>query len=184
MLSITIPAVEGFNEATSEFFMYPEIPLELEHSLVSLSLWESKWEIPFLNPAIEKTTEQTLDYIRCMATSEISLDDLSRLTEGNIKAINEYIDRKYTATTFSELPEKFKGNNTIVTAEIIYYWLVALTIPFEAEGWHLNKLLALVKVVNIKNQPAKKGGQTITKDEMAERRAENARRRAEWNTKG
>lgn len=185
MLSITIPAMEGYNEQTSEFFEYPEIPLELEHSLISLSRWESKWEQPFLSQSFKKTTEQTLDYIRCMASTEVTVEDLYRLSEANLNEINAYIDRKFTATTFSEIPEKFRGNQTVVTAEVIYYWLVALTIPFDpVQSWHLNQMLALVKVVNIKNQPVKKGGQQITKDALAERRAENARRRAEWNSKG
>lgn len=183
MLSITIPEMEGFNEGTSEFFEYPAISLELEHSLVSLSLWESKWEQPFLSVTFEKTTEQTLDYIRCMSLTSVTLEDLQRLTEGNLKDINEYIDRKFTATTFNEIPKQFKGNQTIVTAEVVYYWLVALTIPFEpAESWHLNKLLALIKVVNIKNNPPKKG--SAPKETIADRRARNEQNRQRYNTTG
>lgn len=183
MLSITIPAMEGFNEETSEFFDYPTISLELEHSLVSLALWESKWEQVFLTPNVPKSTEQTLDYIRCMSQTPVTVEDLYRLTSNDLEQINAYIDRKFTATTFNEIPQQFRGNQTIVTAEVIYYWLVALTIPFDpVQSWHLNQLLALVKVVNIKNNPPKKG--EGPKESIADRRARNEANRKIYNTTG
>lgn len=179
MLTIHVSATELFDEDKNEFVPSVETTLELEHSLASLSSWESKWEQPFLGPK-EKTTEQTLDYIRCMTlTPEIPPEVFSSLSDENLDEINRYINTKMTATTFNEMPDKTRSRE-LVTAELIYYWMIAMDIPFECERWHLNKLLTLIKVVNIKNQPAKKQGPI----DMAARRRLNEERQAKYNTTG
>jgi hypothetical protein len=185
VLQITIPAavVEDYNEETNEFIyttVAKEQTLQLEHSLVSLSKWESKWCKPFLSKR-EKTTEEILDYIKYMTlTQNVKPDIYDRLTEENIDQINKYIDAPMTATTFSKESTK-GGAQEIVTAELIYYWMIALNIPFECQKWHLNRLLTLVKVCNIKNSPPKK----MSKRETASRYAKlNAARRKQHNTRG
>ena len=180
MLRITIPAVEQWDEAKQEFIYTKEQTLSLEHSLVSLSKWESKWCKPFLTKQ-EKTFEETLDYIKCMTlTQNVDPEVYNCLTNENIKEINEYIGAPMTATYFSD-EKTSKTSREQVTAELIYYWMIAFNIPFECQKWHLNRLLTLIKVCNIKNQPPKKRSK---KDIMSRNAALNAARRKQLNTKG
>ena len=153
MLTITIPEQELFNELTNEFVRTKSHTIQLEHSLVSLSKWESKWNKPFLSKD-DKTIEQTLDYIQCMTITQ-NIDPMVYrfLTDENIRDINDYIDAPMTATTF---PDKGYPSREIITSEIIYYWMISLNIPMECQKWHLNRLLTLIRVCNVKNAPAKK----------------------------
>jgi hypothetical protein len=178
MLKLIVGKEDLYDEATEEFRSSEPTVLELEHSLVSLSRWESKWELPFLGKK-EKTTEQSLDYVRCMALDgEIAPEVWSLLTDDHITAISEYIEKPMTATTIND--KKQRGGETI-TSELIYYWMLSLNIPFETQYWHLNRLLTLVRVCNFKNAPKKK----MSSAEMAaQRRALNDERRARFNTKG
>ena len=181
MLSITIPATELFNEITGEFVYTKEQTLQLEHSLISVSKWESKWKKAFLSKG-EKTREEVIDYIKCMTLSPSVNDvDYGCLTHANLNTINEYIAAPMTATTFPE-DKNGKTNREIVTAELIYYWMIALNIPFDpCQKWHLNRLLTLVRVCNVKNQPPKKRSRRETASSYA---ALNAARRKQMNTKG
>jgi len=183
MLTIKIDAVELFDENSNEFIKTEAATLHLEHSLVSLSKWESKWEKPFLSTE-DKTNEEVLHYIECMDLSDKTPKDLyNRLSSKNIKEISKYIDAKMSATWFNEAVVKSGGpfNREVITAEIIYYWMISLTIPFECQYWHLNKLLTLIKVCNLKNTPPKK----MNKQEMMSRnKALNEARKAQQNTKG
>ena len=150
MLTITIPAREMFDDKTQRFLSTKEQTLQLEHSLVSLSKWESKWNKPFLSKD-EKTTEETLDYIRCMTiTQNVDPDIYNGLTSSNIESINKYIDAPMTATTFHNDNQKGRGRE-IVTSELIYYWMISHNIPMECQKWHLNRLLTLIRVCNVKN---------------------------------
>ena len=181
MLRLTIPlSPEGWDEEKQEFVEPKTITLNLEHSLISLSKWESKWCKPFLSKD-EKTYEETIDYIKCMTTTQnVDPDVYNHLTQANVKAINDYIEAPMTATTFHN-EKKGRLNNEIVTSELVYYWMVALQIPFECQKWHLNRLLTLIKVCNIKNEPPKKMG----KGDVMRRNAElNAARRKQFNSKG
>ena len=180
MLQITIPAVELWDERKQEFVITKEQTLQLEHSLVSISKWESKWCKPFLTKQ-EKTFEETLDYIKCMTlTQNVDPEIYNYLTNENIKEINEYIGAPMTATYFSD-EKTSKTSREQVTAELIYYWMIALNIPFECQNWHLNRLLTLIKVCSIKNQPPKKRSR---KEIMRRNAALNAARRKQLNTKG
>ena len=181
MLQITIPATEQWDELKNEFVDSKEQTLQLEHSLVSLSKWESKWCKPFLSKKA-KTYEETLDYVRCMTlTQNVKPEVYLRLTQDNIDRINKYIEAPMTATTFSKEVNGGPPNREIITSEIIYYWMIALNIPTEFQKWHLNRLLTLIKVCNIKNQPPKKMGKRAT---MRRNAALNAARRQQFNTHG
>lgn len=154
--------------------------MQLEHSLVSLQKWESKWCKPFLSKR-EKTAEELLDYVKCMTiTQNVDPNIYSFLTNENLKEINSYIEAPMTATTINE-DKKAKSNREVVTAELIYYWMFSLNIPFECRKWHLNQLITLVKVCSIKNQPPKK---TSKKDLLSRNAALNAARRKQFNTTG
>ena len=180
MLRITVPAVELWDEARQEFIQTKEQTLQLEHSLVSLSKWESRWCKPFLSK-YEKTTEQVLDYVRCMTiTQNVNPDVYYRLSNDNIQQINAYIDAPMTATTFRE-DKTGKRGREIITSEIIYYWMIAYNIPPEYQKWHLNRLLTLIRVCDIKNQPPKKRSK---RDIMATNAALNAARRKQLGTRG
>lgn len=181
MLVITIPAIEGFDDEKQEFIpLVKEQTLQLEHSLVSLSKWESKWHKAFLSKE-EKSVEETMDYIKCMTiTQNVNPEVYDRLSRSNIDDINDYIAAPMTATTFHE--DSQKGRSTeIVTAELIYYWMISLNIPMECQKWHLNRLLTLIRVCNIKNTPPKKRSK---KDVASQYAALNAARRKQLNSKG
>lgn len=181
MLEIVLPAVEGWDEEKEEFVdLLKEQRLQLEHSLVSVSKWESKWEKPFLAPG-DKTAEETLDYIKCMTiTQNVKPETYNRLTKEHIDQIVKYIDAPMTATTFSK-DVTSKASRELVTAEIIYYWMISLQIPQEYQKWHLNRLLTLIRVCNLKNQPPKK----MSKRDIMSRNAQlNAMRRQQLGTKG
>ena len=180
MLTITIPATEMWDEKNEKFIDIKECRLQLEHSLVSLSKWESKWCKPFLFTN-DKTAEEIMDYVRCMTlTTNVSPEVYYGLTSENIKAINAYIEAPMTATHFGS-EQNGSGKREVVTSELIYYWMIALNIPFECQKWHLNRLLTLIRICNIKNQPAKK----MSKKEIMSRNAAlNAARRKQLGTKG
>lgn len=180
MLTITIPATEMWDEKNEKFIDIKECRLQLEHSLVSLSKWESKWCKPFLFTN-DKTAEEIMDYVRCMTlTTNVSPEVYYGLTSENIKAINAYIEAPMTATYFGS-EQNGSGKREVVTSELIYYWMIALNIPFECQKWHLNRLLTLIRICNIKNQPAKKMSR---KEIMSRNAALNAARRKQLGTKG
>ena len=182
MLQITIPASEQWDEKKEEFVTTKEQTLKLEHSLISLSKWESKWCKPFLSNK-EKSYEEILDYIKCMTlTKNVDPEVYNVLTNENIKEINDYIMAPMTATTFSENGVRKKVNNEIFTSEVIYYAMTAYNIPFEnCEKWHLNRLITLIRVCGIKNEPSKKMSKRSI---MSQNAALNAARRKKFNTKG
>ena len=185
MLRITVPAVEEselWDEATETFVKNPgvkEQTLQLEHSLISISKWESKWCKPFISKD-EKTDEETIDYIKCMTINQnVDPSVYDHLTTDNLKDIRDYINAPMTATTVREI----RSNNSkeIVTSELIYYWMISLQIPVEFDKWHLNRLMTLIKVFNVKNTPPKK----MSRRELMSRNAAlNAARRKQLNSKG
>ena len=179
MLKIRVPSGELYDERTERFITVDGRELQLEHSLVSISKWEARWKKPFLSNA-PKSREETIDYIRCMTTSQnVDPNVFLGLTDANIEAVNRYIDDPMTATTFKNSQKK--PNRQIVTSEIIYYWMISLQIPMECQKWHLNRLLTLIRVCDEKNQPSRKKSR---KDTMAEYRALNQMRRARTGSRG
>lgn len=180
MLQIKIPASELWDEKKQEFIHTKEQTLQLEHSLVSLSKWESKWNKAFLTKE-EKSYEETIDYIKCMTLNKnVDPDVYQYLSNASIQQINEYISAPMTATYFSD-DKNGRPSRETVTAELIYYWMIALNIPFECQKWHLNRLLTLIKVCNVKNQPPKKRSK---RELMSRNAALNAERRKRLGTRG
>lgn len=180
MLTLIVSEEEFFDDVKQEFVNLKGIKLELEHSLVSLSKWEAKYEKPFLGDG-SKTNEEVLEYIRCMSIDpNVDNDLFLQLSPKNIEDVNNYIQAKMSATWFGEI-KTTPGRKEVVTAEVIYYWMIALNIPSEFQNWHLNRLLTLIKVCNHKNAPEKK----MSKAQLAARNRElNAERRAKLNTTG
>lgn len=180
MLQITIPESEFFDESRGEFVHIKTTQLQLEHSLISISKWEAKWEKAFLGKN-EKTIEETIDYIKCMTiTPNVDPNVYLGITNENIAQISKYIEAPMTAVKFFDDKRRGGGSRDTVTSELIYYWLIALNIPFECQKWHLNRLLTLIKVCNIKNSPKKMSRSEI----MARNRELNASRRQALQTKG
>ena len=181
MLCITIPGEDIWDPFKEEFIaVRKDQTLQLEHSLVSLQKWESKWCKSFIATK-DKTPEEILDYIKCMTiTQNVNPEVYNHLTNDNIAKVDEYINAPMTATVFTE-DQNAKHNREVVTAEIIYYWMIALNIPFEYRKWHLNQLLTLIQVCNIKNTPPKK---MSAKDILSRNRALNEARRKKFNTTG
>lgn len=181
MLTLKVPMTDEFyDEEKNEFVEPEEFTLELEHSLTSLSKWESREEKPFLGKD-EKTNEQTLAYVRDMIlTPDVPDEVIERLNANNLSEINDYINAKMTATWFNEM-EPRRASHEVITAEMIYYWMVSLQIPFETQHWHLNRLITLVRVINEKNKPGKK----MPRQTARERQQQiNAQRRSKYGTRG
>lgn len=184
MIELHIEPIRLFRNSTNEFFTIKDTTLKLEHSLISLKRWEQKWHKPFLTDD-EKTMEELIDYIRCMTINTVE-DTVYLAIEAKpsyMEKVIEYIQNPMTATWFRD--DKLIGAQTnpteIVTNEIIYYWMVSFNIPPEYQKWHLNALLTLIKVISVKNQKPKK---MTPAEASAQRRALNAKRRAELNSKG
>jgi hypothetical protein len=184
MLTLTISGEEIWNEETQEFIYPDTATIELEHSLVSLSKWESKFEKPFLG-SDEKTTEEVLGYIEMMSlTPNVPPEVYRSLSDSQMEQVNEYIKAKMTATTIKRPDEPGRGKpKEIITAEIVYYWMISLEIPIEFQYWHINRLFTLIEVVNLKNNPPKKTA-TSKRNQISERARINAQRRAEMQSSG
>lgn len=181
MLQITVKGTEAFDEETGKRIRTKDTTLQLEHSLVSISKWESKWKVHYINN--EKITpEMSLDYVRCMTVSQnVDPRVYNMLSEENMKEIVEYINDPMTATTIKDRPGA--GNkHSIITAEIIYYWMISLQIPFDpCQKWHLNRLLMLIRVCDEKQAPSRKMNK---REAAAQRRSLNAARRARSGSHG
>ena len=187
MLILKLEGEEFWDEVNEKFIYSDPTEVKMEHSLVSIYKWESKYHVPFLGREHEKTPEEFMEYIRFMILSKNADNDTIRriiTSREHMEAIKAYMDDPMTATKFSKQQQaraKINQGGEYITAELIYYWMVALQIPFECEKWHINKLLTLVQVCNLKNTPPKK----MSKNEIyAQNRALNAARRAKYNTKG
>ena len=183
MLTITIPGEEFYNEETNEFSYENPVTLQMEHSLISISKWEAKWHRAFLAKK-ERNAEETLDYFKCMTINKVDPKVYKRLSQENVEEILNYINEPMTATYMGS--SKFgpggeaRARDT-TTAELLYYYMIALGIPFECEKWHLNRLLTLIEVCNRKNSPDKK----MSKKQIADQnRALNALRRKKFGTRG
>ena len=180
MLTITVTVGESYNEQTKELIA-DQIILEMEHSLSSLSKWESFFEKPFLS-SDSKTTEELLWYVRIMTlTPNVPLAVFGKLSDENVEDINKYIKSEQTATWFNDQQNRQHSKETI-TAEIIYYWMVSLSIPFECQFWHLNRLITLVRVCNEKNNPASK--KMSRAERVQQQRSLNEKRKAQMGTSG
>lgn len=181
MLKLTIKTREAYDESTQSFVLSSTFDVELEHSLYSLSKWESFFEKPFLTNK-DKTPEEMLWYIQAMCvTPNIPPEVFQSLSNEHIESIQQHISAKMTATWFSDKNAPKTAAGQVVTAELIYYWMVAMSIPFECQHWHLNRLLTLVKVCNEQNKPQKK----LSRREMAEKRRElNEQRLKAYETTG
>lgn len=179
MLVLKVPETELYDSSKNLFITYKESSLTLEHSLMSISKWESKWHKPYFSSE-KKTPAEIKDYIRCMTISQIPDEYIyDRLSSENINQINDYILDPMTATTFKD--EKKRKSREIITSEVIYYLMVTYGIPFECQKWHINKLFTLIKVCEIKNSPPKK----MSKNDVLKQYKElNAYRRSVLNSKG
>jgi len=179
-LTIVVPDNELYNSVTGEFIPVKGATLLLEHSLVSISKWESKWEIPYLSDK-PKTDEQVIDYIKDMTlTKHVDPKVYDILTNQNFLDIKAYIEKKQTATWFNE-QEPYTKKKEVITSELIYYWMIAQNIPKEFEKWPLNRLITLIRVCSIKNAPPKKMGKSAIYNKN---RALNEARRRSLGSKG
>lgn len=194
MITIKIPAqpaTEIWDPAREEFIYTEEIPetkLTLEHSLVAISKWESKWKKAFLKENVRKTPEEILDYIRCMTIEEnIPENVYEYIPADEVDRIMKYVEDTMTATYINRKPAKeTPGKKDVVTSELIYYWMIANQIPFECENWHLNRLMALIQICSVKNA-AMYGGKKNRADKnslLKNNAAMNAARRAKLGSKG
>lgn len=186
-----IPRREYFNNLTQEFIIIeekrvPPIHLQLEHSLMSIAKWESKWHEPFLGRE-DMNGEKLLDYIRCMTiNSQKDSGIYSLLPEDTVLEIIEYIHDPSSAW---EINPKKKGRKSrkATTAELIYYNMIQLGIPMECEKWHFNRLMALMDFCDCQGGSHPGGGspQKRSQREIMEMyRAMNERNRKKYNSKG
>lgn len=179
MLYLTVASGELFDEATWSFIEIKPTVIQLEHSLLAISKWESKWKKPFMSTE-QKTEEEFRDYVRCMTINRnVDPNVYLRLTAADYKKIDEYIHDPMTATTFHGGQSK-KSSSKQITSELIYYWMVQAQIPFDAEKWHLNRLMTLIRIYSVENDPKKMSKKDIYKSN----RAINEARKAKYHSKG
>lgn len=191
MLKIKIPdqpPEKLWDEINEVFIDRPGLKgceLTLEHSLLSVSKWESIWCKPFLNRK-DKTVEETISYIECMIVTPSNVDPevIKRIPQSEYEKVDKYINNPSTATTFGGPKGKGVGQKSdIITSELIYYWMVAMNIPIECQKWHLNRLLSLIRICEIKNNP--KGQPKMTANEIRQDYDRlNEERRRKLGTKG
>lgn len=177
MLILDIKVGESYDE-NSQRFIPQTIPVAFEHSLLSVSKWEEKHEKPFLSQTEKMSEDEILDYLRMMVMNpSVDLSLLNNLSQENFIDIQNYLNKKATATTVREEKPK-PGHNNVVTSELIYYWMFSLQIPKECENWHINRLLMLIRVFNAKQKEADpKGQRKMSPSEiMARNHALNAKR--------
>ena len=175
MLEIQVESFELYDEKAEEFISVNGRKIVLEHSLISLSKWESKWQKAFLRPKQKMSVAETISYIRCMTISQnVNPFIYSKLYSLHLKEIFDYIENPMTATTFRKSLRNTINRETI-TAELIYYWMTAFNIPFSCERWHLNRLITLITVCNLKQQPKKK----MTRAELLKRNHDLNKQRLE-----
>lgn len=180
MLKIYMESIECLNEATMKFVTIPARAARFEHSLLSISKWESKYHKKFLGS--DKTVAELQDYICTMCLDDIDPIYISTMSAKNMELIEKYIEDSMTATTFSAETNRTAGlNREVFTSEVIYYYMFTFGIPKECEKWHINRLLTLLKIFSIKNQDPKKPNK---KDIFARNRAINAANRARYHSKG
>ena len=183
-LTIFVPSAELYDEVNNEFIYTKDQTMVLEHSLLSISKWETKWRKPYLSEE-QKTNEEALDYIRCMTiTQNVDPNVYKALTGSQINEITEYIKEGQTATTIKQNASGHRARHSgkFVTSELIYFWMTAFNIPFTCEKWNFSRLMALIEIAGEENNPDKKkmGRQDI----LAQNRALNAQRRAKMKSKG
>jgi hypothetical protein len=182
MLTIQVTLSDGFDESTGKFVALESVALEFEHSLAALSKWESKWEKPFLVND-DKTPEEIISYFECMCLIEdFAPEVLLKLEPEQIQEILDYMNTKNSATTFNGV-EKPPRVSEITTSELFYYWMTALGIDWQAQYWHLNRLINLIRVCDLKNKPQNEQ-RPVTRDDLAARRDLNEQRRRELGTSG
>ena len=180
MLKLTIPESEYWDPVKEEFLYEPPFNLSLEHSLVSVSKWESKYHTPFIGS--QHTQDQILDYVKFMTlTQNVPEKVYNRITESIMQKIMDYITDTMTATTFVESNKKRMGYQ-VLTSEEIYYCMVRYGIPFECQKWHLNRLLALIRVCNEKNN--EDSNKMSKKDIYTQNHELNRQRREKLNSLG
>lgn len=182
MLKIHIPETEAYSDRYEKFINVKATDIVLEHSLISISKWEAKYHKPFIDNNVEKTNDELVDYIRFMSlSSNVDPNAFKVIPQEEMDRIIEYIKDPQSATTFSD-EKNGRASREIITSELIYYWMVALQIPFECQKWHINRLLTLVKICNIKNNPDKH--KMSKSDIYAQNRMLNAKRRAKLHSRG
>lgn len=187
MLTVHVAATSYFNQETCEFVDVADTDIVLEHSLISISKWESKWHKPFISSTLDdnkKDYEETLDYIRCMTLNKnVDPNIYYAITEKQVEEINQYISDPMTATWFSQQNEhgSSTGSAQAVTSELIYSWMIALGVPFECEKWHLNRLITLIRILESQQSSGKKMSRN---DIYSQNKALNKIRRAKSHSRG
>jgi hypothetical protein len=188
MLQVDVPGRELWDAKNEVFINTKPVHLTLEHSLVSIAKWESTWERSFLKNGAQ-TKEQMEDYIRCMTlTQNVDPGIYKTLPDSVFQQVSEYIQKPMTATYFPP-DERQGGMRDVVTAELIYYWMIANNIPFDpCQKWHLNRLMALIRVCSLKNAEANadpKKRRRMSSAEIMRRNAKlNEERLKKYNTTG
>lgn len=179
MLQITIPEREFYSDIKNEFITIESRTIQLEHSLISISKWESKWKKPFFSME-NKPLPEAVDYVRCMTlTQNVPLTAYAGVTQSILNEVNAYIDDPMSATTFGKIAGA--ASREVITSELIYYWMVAYGIPFECQKWHLNRLITLIKICDIRQGPQRKMSKRET---MMQYTSLNAARKQRYKTRG
>lgn len=180
ILVLEFPEYDQFDRVTEEFVTFPPARLTLVHNLLSIVRWESKWKRSFVDRP-PSSVDEVIDYVECMADGQPSVPHmLERLTRDHTEAIKAYIADPMSASVMLSRPGQTKSSEKM-TSDLIYYYMVTFQIPFEAEEWHLNRLLMLIRICNAKQSAGQK---TNSKSAASQRAALNRARRARAGSRG
>ncbi len=157
-----------------------QVTLKFEHSLLSISKWESKYKKAFLGDK-QKTPDEMIEYYEFMLVHPNNTSLVYLLEPAQLEELTHYINDSRSASSVPDTPSTKPMVKEVVTSELIYYWMVGLEIPFETEKWHLSRLLMLIRITNFKNSPPEKQNKATL---MARWKELNDKRKAEFNTTG
>lgn len=180
MITIHFEEMEYYDEQLNRFYTLPPKVVNFEYSLAAVAEWEAIWKIPLLNTELGVDSDMFLSLAMCMSDDrellEYYLDDTEKAE------LHKYLSDSQTATTINSSQNgNTTGRGKVYTAEEIYALMFMNGIPIEWESRNLNRLLVILRIISIYQNPPKKMSQ---QDVMKQNARLNRERKNKYKTKG